>query len=71
MNERLDYLREKTYLLTTAPGVYQMKDKTGHIIYIGKAKICATVCHHILQRHPTTRPRWQKWWRMSMTMTLS
>ena len=32
MNERLDYLREKTYLLTTAPGVYQMKDKTGHII---------------------------------------
>ena len=38
MNERLDYLREKTYLLTTAPGVYQMKDKTGHIIYIGKAK---------------------------------
>ena len=34
MNERLDYLREKTYLLTTAPGVYQMKDKTGHIIYI-------------------------------------
>ena len=38
MNERLDYLREKTYLLTTAPGVYQMKDKDGHIIYIGKAK---------------------------------
>ena len=38
MNERLDWLREKTYLLTTAPGVYQMKDKTGHIIYIGKAK---------------------------------
>ncbi|MBQ5333711.1 MAG: excinuclease ABC subunit UvrC [Oscillospiraceae bacterium] len=38
MNDRLDYLREKTSLLTTAPGVYQMKDKTGHIIYIGKAK---------------------------------
>ena len=38
MNERLDWLREKTYLLTTSPGVYQMKDKTGHIIYIGKAK---------------------------------
>ncbi len=38
MNERLPYLREKTSKLTTAPGVYQMKDKTGHIIYIGKAK---------------------------------
>ncbi len=38
MNERLEYLREKTAQLTTAPGVYQMKDETGHIIYIGKAK---------------------------------
>ncbi len=38
MNPRLDYLREKTMLLTTAPGVYQMKDEGGHIIYIGKAK---------------------------------
>ncbi|MGN0642548.1 MAG: excinuclease ABC subunit UvrC [Huintestinicola sp.] len=38
MNERLPYLRDKTARLTTAPGVYQMKDKSGHIIYIGKAK---------------------------------
>ncbi|MCM1577480.1 MAG: excinuclease ABC subunit UvrC [Ruminococcus sp.] len=38
MNPRLDFLREKTALLTTAPGVYQMKDESGHIIYIGKAK---------------------------------
>ncbi len=38
MNERLPYLREKTTLLTTSPGVYRMRDKTGHIIYIGKAK---------------------------------
>ncbi len=37
-NPRLEYLREKTYLLTQSPGVYQMKDETGHIIYIGKAK---------------------------------
>lgn len=37
-NERLPYLREKTALLTTSPGVYRMRDKTGHIIYIGKAK---------------------------------
>lgn len=38
MNDRLPYLREKTAKLTTSPGVYQMKDKNGHIIYIGKAK---------------------------------
>lgn len=38
MNPRLEYLHEKTMLLTTAPGVYQMKDEAGHIIYIGKAK---------------------------------
>lgn len=38
MNERLEYLREKTAKLTTSPGVYQMKNKSGHIIYIGKAK---------------------------------
>ncbi len=38
MNERLPYLREKTALLTTSPGVYHMKDKSGKIIYIGKAK---------------------------------
>lgn len=38
MNDRLEYLREKTSKLTTSPGVYHMKDKTGHIIYVGKAK---------------------------------
>jgi excinuclease ABC subunit C len=39
MFERLDYLREKSNKLPMRPGVYQMKDKTGHIIYIGKAKL--------------------------------
>ncbi|MDO5559717.1 MAG: excinuclease ABC subunit UvrC [Oscillospiraceae bacterium] len=38
INERLPYLREKTSLLTTMPGVYKMKNKDGNIIYIGKAK---------------------------------
>lgn len=38
MNERIEYLREKTSKLTSSPGVYQMKDKSGEIIYIGKAK---------------------------------
>lgn len=38
MNERLPYLREKANRLPTEPGVYLMKDKTGLIIYVGKAK---------------------------------
>lgn len=37
-NDRLDYLREKANKLPLTPGVYQMKDKGGKIIYIGKAK---------------------------------
>ena len=37
-NPRLPYLRDKTSKLTTSPGCYIMKDKTGKIIYIGKAK---------------------------------
>ncbi len=37
-NQRLPYLRDKTSKLTTSPGCYIMKDKTGKIIYIGKAK---------------------------------
>ena len=38
MNPRLPFLREKTSKLTTLPGVYKMKNRDGHIIYIGKAK---------------------------------
>ncbi|MFA5658972.1 MAG: excinuclease ABC subunit UvrC [Oscillospiraceae bacterium] len=38
MNERLVFLREKTAALTTSPGCYIMKDASGNIIYIGKAK---------------------------------
>ena len=37
-NPRLPYLRDKTSKLTTQPGCYIMKDNTGKIIYIGKAK---------------------------------
>ncbi len=39
MFERLDFLRNKANHLPLHPGVYQMKDKTGNIIYIGKAKL--------------------------------
>lgn len=37
-NPRLEYLRDKTIKLTTSPGCYIMKNKSGTIIYIGKAK---------------------------------
>ncbi len=39
MFERLDYLRDKANRLPLHPGVYRMRDKTGNIIYIGKAKL--------------------------------
>ncbi len=37
-NPRLEYLRQKTVKLTSSPGCYIMKNKSGTIIYIGKAK---------------------------------
>ncbi len=38
MNEKIKSLRAKAMKLPLDPGVYIMKDKTGKIIYIGKAK---------------------------------
>lgn len=38
MNPRIDDLREKARKLALLPGVYLMKDASGKIIYIGKAK---------------------------------
>lgn len=37
-NPRLAYLRDKVKLLPKEPGVYLMRDKSGTIIYVGKAK---------------------------------
>jgi excinuclease ABC subunit C len=36
--QMLSFLNEKATRLPQSPGVYIVKDKTGHIIYIGKAK---------------------------------
>lgn len=38
MNDRLRRLKDKANKLPLTPGVYIMKDRTGKIIYIGKAK---------------------------------
>ena len=35
---KLDFLAEKARQLPLEPGVYRMRDKNGHIIYVGKAK---------------------------------
>ncbi|MFZ2538019.1 MAG: excinuclease ABC subunit UvrC [Oscillospiraceae bacterium] len=39
MNQYLDRLSDKARNLTHSPGVYLMKNKSGEIIYIGKAKM--------------------------------
>ena len=52
--ERLEYLREKSGRLPMRPGVYQMKDKSGRIIYIGKAKLLknrVTSYFHAVESH--------------------
>lgn len=36
--EKLQSLAEKAHQLPLEPGVYRMRDKNGHIIYVGKAK---------------------------------
>lgn len=54
MFERLEVLRDKANRLPLCPGVYQMKDKTGNIIYIGKAKLLknrVTSYFHAVEAH--------------------
>lgn len=54
MNDRLGYLRDKANKLTLSPGVYLMKDKTGRIIYVGKAKALknrVTSYFHSVENH--------------------
>ncbi len=57
MNERLPYLREKTALLTTSPGVYRMRDKSGGIIYIGKAKNLRSRVTSYFRENPDHTPK--------------
>ena len=54
LNDRLGFLREKSNKLSLSPGVYLMKDKTGKIIYVGKAKALknrVTTYFHALESH--------------------
>lgn len=54
MFERLGYLCDKANKLPMHPGVYIMKDKSGKIIYIGKAKLLknrVTSYFHAVESH--------------------
>ncbi|MCH5193372.1 MAG: excinuclease ABC subunit UvrC [Oscillospiraceae bacterium] len=57
MNERLPYLREKTSKLTVSPGVYRMRDKSGGIIYIGKAKNLKNRVTSYFRENPDHTPK--------------
>ena len=60
MNERLPYLREKTSKLTASPGVYRMRDKSGEIIYIGKAKNLRNRVTSYFRENPDHTPKVEK-----------
>lgn len=57
MNKKLPYLHEKTSKLTTAPGVYIMKDKNNNIIYIGKAKNLHRRVSSYFRENPNHTPK--------------
>ncbi len=60
MNNRFEYLREKTSGLTSSPGVYLMKDKSGNIIYIGKAKNLKNRVSSYFRENPNHNPKTAK-----------
>lgn len=55
--DNINYLREKTYKLTTAPGVYIMKDSSGEIIYIGKARNLKNRVSSYFRENPDHTPK--------------
>ena len=57
LNERIPLLREKTHKLTRSPGVYIMKNKSGKIIYIGKAKNLKNRVTSYFRENPDHTPK--------------
>lgn len=62
--QRLEHIRElrkKAMRLPLHPGVYIMHDKTGKIIYIGKAKALKIALANILAVKRITMKRFAGW----------
>lgn len=57
MNPRIPLMREKTSKLTESPGVYLMKNRTGEIIYIGKAKNLKKRVSSYFRENPDHTPK--------------
>lgn len=57
MNRRLPYLREKTAMLTSSPGVYIMRNHENAIIYIGKAKNLRNRVSSYFRENPDHTPK--------------
>ena len=65
----LEQLREKANMLPLKPGVYLMLDKTGAVIYVGKAKALKTASRAIFAASTCRRlPPWSTMWRTSTSL---
>ena len=75
MNERIEELRDKARSLPLKPGVYLHKDKTGRVIYVGKAKALKNRVSQYFQsdsRHsPKTRKMVSNVWDFDIIVTES
>jgi len=67
----------KDFLLSTIHGImdlslfrirpaYLMRDKSGHILYVGKPATWPSACLLLMDRSTTT-PKWRRWWPRSTT----
>lgn len=54
-NSRLEYLKEQVAFLPEKPGIYQYFDKSGRIIYVGKAKNLKKRVSSYFFRNPDSR----------------
>lgn len=64
-------LLNKANDLPLAPGVYLMMDKSGEVIYVGKAKNSKTASVSIFKRVPPTTRKRAAWSRRWITLTPS